>query len=149
VGHYALFAGGFNGVNGHGDYNTVDIFDADTGLWSVATLSSARGWLAGTTLDDYALFAGGGNGRPYRSTLDIFEESTGLWFTDSLSAARRSPVATSVGGYALFAGGLDNTANASNIVDIYSIPEPSTLILLAVGGISLLAYIWRQQRRRV
>jgi len=130
-----------------GEYNTVDIFDADTGLWSVATLSSARGWLAGTTLDDYALFAGGGNGRPYRSTLDIYDEGTGQWSTDSLSAARHSPVATSVGNYALFAGGFDNTANASNVVDIYSVPEPPTLALLGIGAISLLACAWRRRKQ--
>jgi hypothetical protein len=152
VGHYALFGGGFNGT-GHipgdvyGEYSTVDVFDSDTGQWSVMDLSVARGWLAATTLGNEALFAGGGNSSPYRSTVDIYNDTTGQWSIDSLSVARRSPAATAVGDYALFAGGATSGYIASNVVDIYTIvPEPSAIALLGMGVVGLLAWTWRRAK---
>jgi hypothetical protein len=42
-------------------FNTVDIFNATSGLWTTATLSVARYGLAATSLpnDGLAIFAGG------------------------------------------------------------------------------------------
>ena len=45
-----------------------------------------------------------------------------------------------------WAGGAD-TSGLDNVV-MTSAPEPSTLVLLAVGAISLLGYGWRQRRAR-
>ncbi len=41
--------------------NTVDIFNAASGIWTTAALSVARAWLAATSLpnDGLAIFAGG------------------------------------------------------------------------------------------
>ena len=43
--------------------NTVDIFNATSGIWATAALSVARGNLAATSLpnDGLAIFAGGGS----------------------------------------------------------------------------------------
>ncbi len=42
-------------------FNTVDIFNAASGIWTTAALSVARGYLAATSLpnDGLAIFAGG------------------------------------------------------------------------------------------
>ncbi len=146
VGNTVIFAGGGN-LGGSSDI--VDIYDAETGLWSTATLSQRRHALAATTVGNLAFFAGGSVQESYSSTpylsdvIDIYDAETGLWSTDKLSEARCSLAATTVGDSAMFAGGdfLDGTF--TDVVDIYTIPEPATLSMLALGG---LGPIWRRKR---
>ena len=47
-----------------GDVNTVDIFNARSGIWTTAVLSVNRSYLAATSLlnDGLAIFAGGYSG---------------------------------------------------------------------------------------
>jgi hypothetical protein len=49
-------------AGGHGVVNTVDIFNARSGVWTTAALSVARNYLAAASLpnDGLAIFAGGG-----------------------------------------------------------------------------------------
>lgn len=71
-------------------------------------------------------------------TVDIFNAATGMWSTGNLSQGRWGVGATSVGNYALFAGGNASTG-CSKTVDIFTIPEPATLSLLALGGAAVAA----------
>ena len=111
VGHRAFFAGG--GAAGNLS-DVVDIYDADTDMWSTATLSQGREMLAATTVGSKALFAGGKAGENLLDVVDIFDADTGTWSTATLSAARTGLAATTVGSKAFFAAG-----GGSNVVDIY------------------------------
>ena len=57
--------------------------------------------------------------------------------TDTLSEARYYLAATTLGNKAIFAGGAASTGY-SDVVDIYVIPEPATLALLAFCGLALI-----------
>jgi hypothetical protein len=64
---------GHPGFGVHSIMSTVDVFDGATGLWSQAALSSARLYLASTSLLGIALFAGGFNGLPpYGNAVHLF-----------------------------------------------------------------------------
>ena len=126
LGDYALFAGG-------GITNTptlvasplVDVWDAATGTWSMAALSSPRVELAGTTVNGIVLFAGGNTSAGVAvSTVDWYDSSLGLpsdpaaWFISNLSQPRVRLAAATVGSLALFAGGHD-AGTMSSVVDVY------------------------------
>jgi hypothetical protein len=137
AGNYALFGGGYaGGVLS----NKVDIFNCITGQWSTATLSQQRKSLTATTVGNYAIFAGGlcSTGSSFSNTVDIFNGLTGQWSTATLSQARDSLAATTVGDYALIGGGLYGSQAYSNVVDVFTTPEPATLSLLALGGLAIL-----------
>ena len=129
LGSYAFFAGGLLSEGGGiGDPSSnfvdiVDIFDANTGVWSTATLSQARCDLCATTVGKYALFAGGFGTSNVVDTYDSSKgepNNPGAWSTTVLSEGRSRISATSVGGYALFAGGGDGTPGGGlSTVDIY------------------------------
>ena len=73
---------------------------------SASDLSSARASLAGASVGEYALFAGGGNNNSsYYSTVDAYNTSLTRSTPTALSTARLNPAGASVGEYALFAGG--------------------------------------------
>lgn len=139
VGHKAIFAGGWDNVSS----KVVDIYDADTHQWSQAALSQARGSLAATTVGNLALFGGGlasVNPTTLSDVVDVYDVSTGLWSITHLAYARRDLVATTVGNQAFFAGGGNST-----VVDVFTVPEPSTPILLAAGAFGFLGWAWRRR----
>jgi hypothetical protein len=98
-------------------YNTVDVFDVSSGLWTTAALSVARGALAAASVGSFAIFAGGYDSQGnILNSVDLWNATSGLWSTSSLSVARYWLAATSVGDLALFAGGLttDQVSSALN-----------------------------------
>jgi kelch-like protein 20 len=123
VGHYALFAGG--GWPQGAPTKRVDVYDAQTGKWSTASLQVARWNLSATTVGTKALFAGGGEaGNVASYVVDIYDASVGApdntaaWSVTTISEARSGMAAASVGGKALFAGGVRH-ALAFDLVDVY------------------------------
>ncbi len=122
VGDKAIFAGGLWDYDISGNpisSDVVDIYDAQTGTWSTASLSQARFLLAGTSVGDKAFFAGGWEA-PYGWTsdvVDIYDAGTDTWITSRLPQSEYGLVATSVGSKALFAGG----NILGDIVDIYAV----------------------------
>jgi len=70
--------------------------------------------------------------------VDIYDDGTATWVTDTLSQARQELTATTVGDSAIFAGGLVTSySDLSDVVNIYTIPEPAALSLLVLGGLAM------------
>lgn len=132
-----MFAGGFSGS--FSCSNVIDIYDADTDTWSIATLSQARRQLSATTVGNKALFAGGDYGAQptiYSNVVDIYDVNTDTWSTATLSSGRSALAATTVGNKALFAGG----TNSSAVVDIYEAETDTwSTTTLSVGRGDLVA----------
>ena len=110
--------------------DVVDMYDASTNTWSIATLSQARAGIAATTVGSKVLFAGGSYSyAPYQSAfssnvVDIYDATTDTWSTTTLPVACSSMAGTSVGNKAIFAGGV--TDNGTTIVDIVQIYDVDT-----------------------
>jgi hypothetical protein len=85
----------------------VDIFNLTSGAWTNATLSTARYYLAATSVGELALFGGGYgiDGLGNISRVDVFNSTSGNWTTAALSTARGALAAASIDGLALFGGG--------------------------------------------
>jgi hypothetical protein len=131
VGDKAIFAGGVVS-NFSIASKAVDIYDAASGQWSTTSLSVARGWLAAAPLGDRAIFAGGWDTQNARAEVDVYDFVTGGWSTDMLSQPRWYLDGATANGRAVFGGG--HSSAASNVVDIFFVPEPNSLILLAVAS---------------
>ena len=68
-----MFAGGFTYSSGDRLYSTVDAYNTSLTRSTPAALSTARDLLAGASVGEYALFAGGYNGNSiYSSTVDAY-----------------------------------------------------------------------------
>ena len=87
-------------------------------------LSTARDRLAGASVGNYALFAGGKiDSSRYSATVDAYDSSLTRSTPTVLSDSRSSLAGASVGNYALFAGGYGSTYVAT--VDAYERPHIS------------------------
>ena len=117
-----------------------------------SALSSARSYLAGASVGEYALFAGGtSNISIDYSTLDAYNTSLTHSTPTTLSTARRALAGASVGNYVLFAGGSTTSSDTrSAVVDAYNTSltrsTPTALrtarsfpVGASVGGYALLA----------
>ena len=72
MGNYALFAGGY-GYDIGSSVNTVDAYDTSLTQSTPTALSVARYWLAGASVGNYVLFAGGhSSGSSYGDTVDAY-----------------------------------------------------------------------------
>ncbi|MCP3916739.1 MAG: hypothetical protein GY711_14380 [bacterium] len=103
--------------------DTVDIWDASSGTWTIANLSSPRMLMTATSVGSFAVFAGGIDdlfGAP-SDFADIYDVATDTWTVAPISAGRRGMAATSVAGQAFFAGGAAGGASF-DVVDIFT-PE--------------------------
>ena len=114
--------------------NTVAIFHPDGELIrsTPTALSVARYALAGASVGNYALFAGGYDGSNYRNTVDAYDASLVRSTPTALSVARYALAGASVGNYALFAGGYDGS-NYRNTVDVYTPQISVARLYMPVG----------------
>lgn len=98
----------------------------------ISELSVARESLAGASVGNYALFAGG----KYSAVVEAYDNALVRSTPTALSAARYELAGASIGNYALFAGGVDHM---TNMVDAYndSLVKSSNPAALSVarGGI--------------
>ncbi len=108
----------------------VDEFDPLTLSKRTMNLSTPRSSLAGASVDNKVIFAGGhyiplgGNFSISSSRVDIYDTISGTWSTDELSVARQGLVAASLTDAAVFAGGSwteadGKTYHVSSAVDIF------------------------------
>ena len=78
-----------------------------------------RGYLAATTLGDYAIFAGGYDNSDVSNRVDIYDSSLTRLNYNYLTVARSYLAATTVGNYALFGGG--NVNGYTKVVDAFTL----------------------------
>jgi len=100
--------------------NVVDIYNTQTGEWSLTEISEPRCGLASAVVGDLAIFAGGIlESTATSNRVDIYNFTTGAWSTDSLSQARAWASATTLGNKVVIAGGVSSIDVPSARVDIY------------------------------
>jgi len=125
----ALFAGGGTVVESNGELiesNVVDSYDTATGEISAGVLSQARGGIAATSVENFALLGGGvqsatnppQEGAP-SDVVDVYDDSTETWSASVLSSARTGIAAAAVNNLALFAGGESGSGGDVSTVDIF------------------------------
>ena len=101
VGNKLLFAGG---GNNSAYSNKVDIYDASTNTWSVATLSQARYVSSAAALGNKVLFFTATPYSPgYFNQMDIYDAATNSWSTAQLNYSIVSQAITA--GNQIFIGG--------------------------------------------
>lgn len=138
VGSYAVFAGGTesgyaNSVSGGLPANSVSAYNTSNTKSSPPSLSTAVMDLAGASVGDYALFAGGeyddGEESTYVKTVNAYNTSMTKSNPTSLSFGTHNLAGGSIGNYALFCGGynydeggLVSTVNAYNTSLTRTIP---------------------------
>ena len=124
IGDYALFSGGANQYNSSSatPYDTVDTYTSNLVKGTASNLSVARGYLAATTIEKYALFGGGINNSTSTlyNTVDTYTSDLVKGTTNNLSENKRQLAATSIGDYALFGGGR-NAEQSFATVDVYQV----------------------------
>jgi N-acetylneuraminic acid mutarotase len=122
-GNKIFFAGGWidSGNAFVSPSDKVDIYDAGTNSWSVATLSVARSSLSVTAVGNKVIFVGGfgGNAVSYVNTIDIYDLSTNSWSTGKLTEEKGRISSVTVGNKAFFAGGVKSDLTVSRRIDIY------------------------------
>lgn len=135
----------------NGAYNTVDIYDAETGEWNststgAGSLSLARDAIAAASIDTKAIFAGGQCGAHcvqltpsylHRSwtlgavnVVDIYDAQTGLWIhsatgAGSMGTARYLHLAAAIGTKAFFAGGVYASQHGMQLMHTHPGLQPS------------------------
>lgn len=119
VGDYALFAGGetidIYSDDVYTNYDTVNAYDQYlTRINPLYGLTAGRFFLAATTVNDHALFAGGSSNRyddnmnlldTYYNTVDSYDRTLTRTAITGLDTGVDRLASTTVGKYALFAGG--------------------------------------------
>jgi len=142
AGDHALFAGGRDDVltGGLHEYDTVDIYDDFTGLWSTATLSQARKYVAAVSVGAHAYFAGGGFASNVSDVVDVYDADTATWTSMTLSVPRERTAAAAVGNTVLFAGGFlpggVTTAAVDVLDDTTQTWGPTESLSAGTGGLA-------------
>ena len=112
VGNYALFAGGGNGRDGTVNETaeaTVDAYDADLVHSTATSLAFPRQMLAGASVGNYALFAGGSHDGQRRANVDAYNQDLVKSTPTPLTEGKYNLAGASVGNYAIFAAGYNTS----------------------------------------
>lgn len=121
AGNYVVIAGGRNDYRE--SFDAVDAYDLFLTRTTPEVLSSGRGWMAGTTLNGFALFGAGvknsDSSDTYSSAVDCYDPYLVRTSLHELRDKRIDCSAASVDGYALFGGGNGNEGKSINSVEAY------------------------------
>jgi len=147
---YILFAGGYfyNSSTYTGSaFNTVSVFNTSHTLSSAAALGTARRYLTGARVGNYAIFAGGAShpSGAAVATVDAYSASLVKSTPTSLSVARWGAVGASIGNYALIAGGNTASSTFSSVVDCYNtslVRSTATSLRAPASGLAS-ANLWK------
>jgi hypothetical protein len=120
--------------------------------YEIGVRTAAQGF--SSTFSEYTVIASVANHTQYTSTHqeydDFFDFSSGTAsFVAGTTATVTGEATSPVGQYLMIyrPGGYTSTVASINEIQVGgTVPEPSTLVLLGAGAISLLAYGWRKRR---
>jgi len=101
----------------------IDIYDTQSGLWTVDSLSVGRQFIAGGAIGPKLIFAGGANasGTSGTTLVNIYDTISGVWTNANLSTAVLGASAAVAGNKFLVAGGITSTGMASSTVHVYTL----------------------------
>lgn len=123
-----VFCAGGSNYGGLDNFTDVDIYDKETGEWTIDHLSLGRTFYYGSsiTFGNEVWFAGGHRHTStgpmeYTNLIDIYNTETNTWTTDSLSVPRCFMGGVVAGGKVFFAGGATGEQTVTNVIDIYDI----------------------------
>lgn len=124
VGGFALFGGGNQSTSSSSVASSVvDAYDTSSMTHTTATaLSTARYSLASTSINGYAIFAGGqtGGSNSESDVVDAYDTTLAICSLPKLSVARRELAGATAGASAIFAGGF-GAFSGKDDVDAYKI----------------------------
>jgi len=121
-----FFAGGnyYDPGTGMHDYqNSVDTYFSDNVKGTMLYLDSARGGIAGCSVGNKVLFAGGENanvGGGRYNHVDAFDSNLVHYTPTYLYAQKYMPVAEKVGDYIVITGGQGVSGTLPEVVDVYN-----------------------------
>ncbi len=117
-----FFAGG-NNLGGSNSFADVDIFDKETGEWTVVYLSVPRNYIGATAHGNKVFFAGGFHmmGPVIYDVIDVYDTETGIWDTLYLSEPKGGISAVAAGSKVFFAGGIIEVNVPTDVVEIYDV----------------------------
>lgn len=123
TGEYALFCG----ISG-AFLSDVDAVSSSLTLVSCTALSEARKYIAGESIGEYAVFAGGQTGQSgstykFTSAVDVYDSSLTRTNNTTLSTARYGMSSAVIGEYGLFAGGVIGSSgyDVKTTVDAFTV----------------------------
>jgi len=119
-----FIAGGIN-LSGNINCADVDIYDKNTGQWTIEYLSQGRHFISAVANGNKVFFAGGihyDGSFNYHDVIDVYDTDTETWDTPlSLTEAKGGVGVAAVGSKVFFAGGSLSPYTHSNKVEIYDI----------------------------
>lgn len=119
LGSKAYFGGGSTGS----EYsNAVDIYDASSGLWSSATLSVARTYVAAAVSGSAIVFVGGATSSA-SDVIDILATTTNEVTSSTLSAGRTQSTAVAVDDTVYVFGGNSGGVDFSTMQTVNVVPR--------------------------
>lgn len=102
----------------------LQVYNSDLTKTVASGLSSARTHYGCTTLDEWAIFAGGtiwGGSANYQTSVEAFDDELTRITLTALSNGRYNLSGAHVGDFAFFAGGYTSDKRPTSLVDIYRI----------------------------
>ena len=120
----------YSGTELHGkamfadENGNLQVYNSDLTKTVASGLSAARGAYGCTTLDEWAIFAGGhisGGPANYQTSVEAFDDELTRITLTSLSDGRYDLSGAHVGDFAFFAGGYTSGMKLTSLVDIYRI----------------------------
>lgn len=121
---YAIFAGGYvKNVTGSFAYvGSTDAYNSSLVRTSSSrnALQEIKDNLAGASVGNYALFAGGSNGSGHLDSVDAFNGSLTRTIVSTLGEKKYGMAGISIGDYAVFAGGVGNKNQSTKSVEAYN-----------------------------
>lgn len=108
------------------NFDDVDIYDKETGVWTVEHLTLGRTITGGAVACENKVFFAGGHihispgSLDYTDLIDIYDTETNTWSIDNLSIPRCFIGGVAAGGKIYFAGGATGEQAVTNRIDIYN-----------------------------